>query len=253
MQARSQDLEKGGGLFWKSEKCANHLDSNFHWTWISFRRFVRKLRRNFSESSEIQRFFSPKIRCSPKKKGLHWNWEWFFGRNPKFKDFFRPKSGVLQRKKKGLHWNYEWFFGRNPKFKGFFRPKSGVLQRKKKGLHWNYEWFFGRNPKFKGFFRPIVGGLQKKKKVFTEIETDFSSNFTNSDVWGGAVFVWGGAIFNVSQKIGLKSTKNMRFCLATLLLAWKQRKWTYALDSSKFNATVTTTIQNETSNWHLHI
>ena len=61
VQARSQDLEKGGGgLFWKSEKCANDLDSNFHWSWISFRRIV-------SESSEIQRFFAPKIRWSPKK------------------------------------------------------------------------------------------------------------------------------------------------------------------------------------------
>ena len=66
-QARSQDLEKGG-LFWKSEKCANDLDSNFHWPWISFRRFVRNLRRNVSERLEFQRFFPPKIRWSPKKK-----------------------------------------------------------------------------------------------------------------------------------------------------------------------------------------
>ena len=136
-QARSQDLEKGGGLFWKSEKWANNLDSNFHWSWISFRRSVRKLRRNVSESSEIQRFFPPKIRWSKKKK------------------------------------NWEWFFGRYPKFKGFYCPKLGDLQ---------------------------------KKKVFTVIETDFSSNFANSDVWGGA-------IFHFSQKIGLKSTKNMRFCI----------------------------------------
>ena len=61
---------KRGGLFWKSEKCANDLDSNFHWSWISFRRFVRNLRRNVSESSEIQSFFPPKIRWSPKKKKM---------------------------------------------------------------------------------------------------------------------------------------------------------------------------------------
>ena len=59
---------KRGGLFWKSEKCAYDVDSNFHWPWISFRRFVRNLRRNVSETSEIQRFFPPKIRWSPKKK-----------------------------------------------------------------------------------------------------------------------------------------------------------------------------------------
>ena len=59
---------KRGGLFWKSEKCANDLDWNFHWSRSSFRRFVRKLRRNFSDSLEIQSFFPPKIRWSPKKK-----------------------------------------------------------------------------------------------------------------------------------------------------------------------------------------
>ena len=129
-QARSQDLEKGGGLFWKSEKCANDLDSNFHWSWISFRRFVRNLRRNVSESSEIQSFFPPKIRWSPikkkKKKGLRQNSEWFFGRNPKFKGFFCPKSGDLQKKKekkkkKGL---YSWsvpFFTRTH---SNFQPKA---------------------------------------------------------------------------------------------------------------------------------
>ena len=66
-QARSQNLEKGG-LFWKTEKSANDLDPNFHCSWISFIRFVRKLRRNFSESSEIQRFFPSKMRWSPEKK-----------------------------------------------------------------------------------------------------------------------------------------------------------------------------------------
>ena len=73
-----------------------------------------KLRVIFRPKSEIQTFFSPKLRWSPKKKGLHRNWEWFFGRDRKFKRFFRPKSGGLQKKKKkGLHRNWEWFFGRN--------------------------------------------------------------------------------------------------------------------------------------------
>ena len=39
----------------------------------------------------------------------------------------------------------------------------------------------------------------------------------------------------------------IQFSLFLPFLAWKQRKLTYALGSSKFNATVTTT-QNETSN-----
>ena len=82
-QARSQDLEKGG-LFWKSEKSANDLDPNFYCSWINFTRFVRKLRRNFSESSEIQTFFRPKIRWSPKKKST----------SPKLTLIFRPNSEI---------------------------------------------------------------------------------------------------------------------------------------------------------------
>ena len=80
---------KRGGLFWKSEKCANDVDSNFHWPWISFRWFVLNLRRNVSERSEIQRFFPPKIRWSPKKKkkktGLRHNSGRFFSQFRKFK------------------------------------------------------------------------------------------------------------------------------------------------------------------------
>ena len=37
----------------------------------------------------------------PQKFGcLHQNWEWIFGRTRKFKRFFRPNSGGLQKKKK---------------------------------------------------------------------------------------------------------------------------------------------------------
>ena len=150
---------KRGGLFWKSEKCAYDVDSNFHWPWISFRRFVRNLRRNVSETSEIQTFFPPKIRWSPKKK--------------------------KKKKKKGLRQNSEWFFGRNPKFKRFFRPKLGDLQKKKK----------------------------KKKKVFAKIQSDFSPKFRKFKRLRGGSFRMGGAIFHFSQKIGLKSTKYMRFCI----------------------------------------
>ena len=152
--SRVARIWKRGGLFWKSEKCANDLDSNFHWPWISFRRFVRNLRWNVSERSEIQ-------------------------------SFFRSKLGDLQKKKK----------------------------KKKKGLRQNSEWFFGRNPKFKRFFRPKLGDLQKKKKVFAKLQCEFFFQFRKFKRMRGALFVWGGAVFHFSQKIGLKSTKNMRFCI----------------------------------------
>ena len=102
MYRRVARIWKRGGLFWKSEKCANDLDPNFHCSWMSFTRFFWKLRLNFSES-----------------RGLRRNWRWFFGRNPNFKGFLLPKSGGLQKKnktkkqKKGLRRNSGWFFGPN--------------------------------------------------------------------------------------------------------------------------------------------
>ena len=104
-----------------------------------------------------------------------------------------------------------------------------------------------KNRKFKGFFRPKLGDLKKKKKkkVFAKIQSDFSAEIQNSNVFSaqnqviskkkkkglrqnsgrffsqfrkfkrlrGGYFRMGGAIFHFSQKIGLKSTKNMRFCI----------------------------------------
>ena len=109
-----------------------------------------------------------------------------------------------------------------------------------------------KDRKFKGFFRPELGDLQKKKKkkkkkkkVFAKIKSDFSAEIRNSYVFsaqnlviskknnglrqnsrrffsqfrnfkrlrGGYFRMGGGAIFHFSQKIGLKTTKNMRFCI----------------------------------------
>ena len=96
---------------------------------------------------------------------------------------FSAENQVFSKKKKGLHWNWEWFFGRSPKFKGFYRPKSGVLQKNKKGLHWNWEWFFGRKSEIQRFFPLKIRCSPKKKKVFTEIESDFSAEIRNSKVF----------------------------------------------------------------------
>ena len=60
------------------------------------------MRGNFSESSEIQTFFPPKIRRSPKKKKKR--------SSPKLRLIFRPKSEI----------------------QSFFRPKTGGLQKNKK-------------------------------------------------------------------------------------------------------------------------
>ena len=41
-----------------------------------------------------------------------------------------------------------------------------------------------KDRKFKGFFRPKLGDLQKKKKkVFAKIQSDFSAEIQNSNVF----------------------------------------------------------------------
>ena len=177
MQARSQDLEKGGGLFWKSEKCSNNLDSNFHWTWISFRRFVRKLRRNFLESSEIQRLFPPKVRCSPKKKkSLHWNWEWFFGRNFFFV-FFRCSP---KKKRSSL------------KLRVIFRPNF-VIQR---------------------FFPPNIRWSPKKKRSSPQLRLIFCP-ILQIQTFEGGCFRMGGLFSIFPKKSASKAQKTCDFAYFT--------------------------------------
>ena len=122
----------GGGVFWKSEKSANDLDPNFHCSWISFTRFVRKLRRNFSETSEFPTFFRPEIRWSPK----------------------------IKEKKKKVFTEIETDFSAEIENSNVFSAQNQVVSKKKKGLHQNWDWF--------------------------------SANFGNPNVWGGTVFLWGG-------------------------------------------------------------
>ena len=86
------------------------------------------------------------------------------------------------------------------------------------GLSKNWDEISRKPRNFQRFFSPKSGGLQKKKKkekkkVFTEIETNFFGQFRKSKSLRGGCFPMGGAIFNFSQKIGLKSTKNVRFCI----------------------------------------
>ena len=130
-----------------------------------------------------------------------------------FKRFFRPKLGDLKKKKKKKKKKS------SPKFRVIFRPKSKIQTffppkirwspKKKKGLRQNSEWFFGRNPKFKRFFRPKLGDLQKKKRSSPKIRAIFLP-ISQVQTYEGGWFRMGGAIFHFSQKIGLKSTKNMR-------------------------------------------
>ena len=158
IQARSQDLEKGGGYFDRvRKKSANNLDPNFHCPWISFTRFVWKLRRNFSESSEIQRFFPPKTRWSPKKKKRS---------SPKLRVIIRPKSEFQRffppktrwspkekkKKKKKVFTEFESDFSAEIRISKVFSAQNRVVSKKKRSsprVFVRWDWFFVQFRKFR--------------------------------------------------------------------------------------------------------
>ena len=81
-----------------------------------------------------------------------------------------------------LHQNWEWFFGRNRKFKRFFRPNSGGLQKKKKkGLHQNWDWFFAGLVTF----RSVGGDASRNGAELFETEADFSAKIVTFRPVGG--------------------------------------------------------------------
>ena len=83
-----------------------------------------------------------------------------------------------------LHQNWEWFFGRNRKFKRFFRPNSGGLQKKKKkkkGLHQNWDWFFAGLVTF----RSVGGDASRNGAELFETEADFSAKIVTFRLVGG--------------------------------------------------------------------
>ena len=89
----------------------------------------------------------------------------------------------LEAVSNGLSVNWDEISRKARKFKAFFRPKSVISKKKKKKRR--------SSPKFREIFRPI-----------SQIQT-----------FEGGLFLNGGAISHFSQEIGLKSTKNMRFCI----------------------------------------
>ena len=86
-QARSQDLEKGGGYFERVRKVQTTLTRIF----IVLESVSLGLSENLDEISrnarKLEGFFRSKLGGlqKKKKKGLRRNWVWFFGRNPEFK------------------------------------------------------------------------------------------------------------------------------------------------------------------------
>ena len=118
---------------------------------------------------------------------------------------------VLKSVSHGFSKTQSGIFQKSRNFKHFICPNSGDLRKKKKKVFTDFETDFSAKIGNSNVFSAQIQVISKKK-VFTDFETDFSPKIGNSNVWGG-LFSDGGAIFNFSPEIGLKSTKNVRFCI----------------------------------------
>ena len=98
IQERSQDLEKGGAFLKEWEKCKRSWPE-FSWFLNQSHTVCPKTETEFLGKFGNSNVFSAQKQVISKKKGLHRNWDCFFGQNRKFKRFFCPKTGDLQKKK----------------------------------------------------------------------------------------------------------------------------------------------------------
>ena len=101
------------------------------------------------------------------------------------------------------------------KFNRFFRPKSGDLQKKNvfAKIQSDFSAEIQNSNVFSARNQVISKKKKKKKRCSPKFKAIFLSKFRKFKRFRGGSFRMGGAIFNFSQKIGLKSTKNMRFCI----------------------------------------
>ena len=114
--------------------------------------------------------------------------------SPKLRVIFRPKSEFERFFSPKLRWSRKKKKKKkvSPKLRVIFRPKSEIERFFPPKLRWSPKKKKRSSPKLRVIFRPI-----------SQIQT----------FEGGLFSYGGGAIFNFSQKVGLKSNKNMRFCI----------------------------------------
>ena len=132
----------------------------------------------------------------------------------KFEGFFRPKSGGLQKEKKKVFAEIESDFSAEIRNSKVFSAQSQVVSKKKekKRSSPKLSLIFRPKSKIQRFFPPKIRWSPKKKRSSPKLSLIFRPN-SEIQTFQGVLFSYGGAIFNFSQKIGLKSIKNVRFCI----------------------------------------
>ena len=118
----------------------------------------------------------------------------FFKRVRKLQTTLTQIFIVLESESHGLSKNWDGISRKIRKFKPFFSPKTGDLQKQKQKKR--------SSPKLRRIFWPLA-----------DIQTLFQAESRHVLHNFGTHFPLGEAAFIFSPKIGLKSTKNARFCI----------------------------------------
>ena len=168
------------------------------------------MRRNFSESSEIQRFYPPKIRWSPKKKRSSPNLRLIFWPISEIQTFFPPKIRWSPKKKK-VFTEFETDFLADIGNSNVFSAQNQVVSKKK--VFTKFETDFLADIGNSNVFSVQNQVVSKKKRSSPNLRLIFRPKSEIQPFEGGCFPMGGGAIFNFSQKIGLKTTKMVRFCI----------------------------------------
>ena len=128
---------------------------------------------NFSEGSEIQRFFPPKIRWSPKKKKKR--------SSPILKLIYWPKSQIQRFFSPKIRWSPPPKKRSSPILRLIYRPKSQIQRFFSPKIRWSpkkkkkvFTDFLAEISNSKIFFAQNQVVSKKNKKVYTNFETGCS-------------------------------------------------------------------------------
>ena len=150
-QARSQDLEKGGGYFKRVRKVQTTLTRIFM-SLNQFHTVCPKTETKFFGKLGNSKVFSAQNKVVPPKKKVFTEIESDFSAEIRNSKVFSAQKKVVSKKKKRS----------SPQLRVIFRPKSEIQRYFSPKIRWS--------PK-------------KKKKALTEIESDFSAKIRNSKVF----------------------------------------------------------------------
>ena len=117
---------------------------------------------------------------------------------------------VLESVSHGLSEHSDEISRKARKFEGFSALNQVVSKKKRSSP--KLRLIFRPKSEIQRFFPPKIRWSPKKKRSSPKLRLILRPN-SEIQTFEGGLFSYGGAVSNFSQKIGLKSIKNVRFCI----------------------------------------